>query len=181
MNCKAHLHDPSLIKHEICPITFLITDCPTDESINSYLNILKENNVKLLIRLCEPTHYDSKFLIDNGIQVIDEFAFQDGTVPSNEKIEKYRQLTDSIIEKESNPVIAIHCVSGIGRAPLFAAIPLIDYGEKPLDTIEFIRKKRRGAFNKTQVNWLLNDEKKGFKRRKVKKSFFAGLFGKNKN
>ncbi|KAJ3390143.1 Protein tyrosine phosphatase type IVA 1 [Lobulomyces angularis] len=94
------LYNVSLMHHSSCPINFIITDCPSDESITSYLSILRQNNSKFLIRLCDPSHYSSKALIENGIKVIDNLAFKDGSVPSDEIVESYRLLTDSIAKEE---------------------------------------------------------------------------------
>ena len=46
--------------------------------------------------------------------------------------------------------IAIHCVAGLGRAPLLVAIALIECGVDYLTAVETIRKERRGAINKLQ-------------------------------
>lgn len=59
-------------------------------------------------------------------------------------------------EKEFPPTIAVHCVAGLGRAPALVAIALIELGMQPLDAVEFIRRKRRGAFNKPQIAYLDN-------------------------
>lgn len=56
--------------------------------------------------------------------------------------------------KENIPTIAVHCVAGLGRAPALVAIALIELGMQPLDAVEFIRRKRRGAFNKPQIAYL---------------------------
>lgn len=48
----------------------------------------------------------------------------------------------------------MHCVAGLGRAPVLVAIALIELGMAPLDAIEYIREKRRGAFNKPQIMFL---------------------------
>lgn len=64
-------------------------------------------------------------------------------------------------EAENNPTkpitIAVHCVAGLGRAPVLVAIALIEMGMKPLDSIEHIRAKRRGAFNKPQIAYLVSN------------------------
>ena len=59
------------------------------------------------------------------------------------------------------------------------AIALIDYGKlSQLDAIEFVRKFRKGALNKVQVDWLLGTAKgETFKKRK-KLSLFKKLFKK---
>lgn len=56
---------------------------------------------------------------------------------------------------EDEPMtVAVHCVAGLGRAPVLVAIALIELGMAPLDAIEYIREKRRGAFNKPQITFL---------------------------
>jgi protein tyrosine phosphatase type 4A len=54
------------------------------------------------------------------------------------------------------PTIAVHCVAGLGRAPVLVAIALIEMGMPPLDAVEFIRRYRRGAFNKPQIAYLVS-------------------------
>jgi protein tyrosine phosphatase type 4A len=54
----------------------------------------------------------------------------------------------------SGGCIAVHCVAGLGRAPVLVAVALIEYGMKPLDAIEFIRSRRKGAFNTHQIEFL---------------------------
>lgn len=72
-------------------------------------------------------------------------------------IEKTKQAADTAKDEGLPvPTIAVHCVAGLGRAPVLVAIGLIEMGMKPLDTIEFIRSKRRGAFNKPQIAYLVN-------------------------
>lgn len=67
-------------------------------------------------------------------------------------IQPWLQLIDR--ERPNATTIAVHCVAGLGRAPVLVAIGLIELGMEPLDAIEFIRRKRRGAFNKPQITWL---------------------------
>jgi len=50
--------------------------------------------------------------------------------------------------------IAVHCVAGLGRAPVMVAIALIEAGMSNLDVIDFIRKRRRGAFNSKQLKYI---------------------------
>ncbi|KAJ2555202.1 Protein tyrosine phosphatase type IVA 2, partial [Coemansia sp. RSA 1933] len=61
--------------------------------------------------------------------------------------------------------IAIHCVAGLGRAPVLVAVALIERGMDPLDAIEHVRNKRRGAFNNRQIAYLAESYKRssGFK------------------
>jgi len=49
----------------------------------------------------------------------------------------------------------VHCVAGLGRAPFFVAIALVNNGCSPSNAIELIRKNRPGALNLTQANYIL--------------------------
>ena len=54
--------------------------------------------------------------------------------------------------------MAVHCVAGLGRAPLLVALALIHRGCEPINAIELIRAKRTGALNMIQANFLVTFE-----------------------
>eukprot|EP00591_Stephanopyxis_turris_P005004 CAMPEP_0195514824 /NCGR_PEP_ID=MMETSP0794_2-20130614/6096_1 /TAXON_ID=515487 /ORGANISM="Stephanopyxis turris, Strain CCMP 815" /LENGTH=225 /DNA_ID=CAMNT_0040643149 /DNA_START=619 /DNA_END=1296 /DNA_ORIENTATION=- len=59
------------------------------------------------------------------------------------------------ISNSNEKAIAVHCVAGLGRAPVLVAIALIEFeGFDPVNAVAFIRKHRRGAINEKQLNYL---------------------------
>lgn len=61
----------------------------------------------------------------------------------------------SSTSNHAGPTIAVHCVAGLGRAPVLVAIALIEFAKmEPVDAATFIRKHRRGAINNIQLDWL---------------------------
>ncbi|SAL98322.1 hypothetical protein [Absidia glauca] len=145
-----------------CPHTqlrYLILDCPTESTLDFYLEEFKRYNVTDVVRCCQPT-YQAQRLNDKGIQVLD-LPFKDGGVPPPQVIQEWLELVENTRKNQLNKeggeqTIAVHCVAGLGRAPLLVAIALIEMGMKPLDAIEYIRSRRRGAFNKPQIMYLVS-------------------------
>jgi protein tyrosine phosphatase type 4A len=152
-------HRSSVIKWQKCPVNFVITDCPSNDTLPIYIQVFSTENVKDLIRISQNDVYDKATLEMEGIKVWDDLKFEDGTVPSPQIVAKLRNIIRYIVLRGEKPGLAIHCVSGIGRAPLFATISLCDYGMDPLDAIELVRSKRRGSLNRKQVDWIVD----GFK------------------
>ncbi|KAI9339995.1 protein-tyrosine phosphatase-like protein [Obelidium mucronatum] len=150
----------AIIDHPQCPVRVIITDCPPSEEllVENYLPVFTEMNVTHLIRLCEPT-YDARALEEAGIQVVDALAFADGTAPPDGVVEQFRGLVAGLGPAAT---VAVHCVSGVGRAPLLAAVVLVDAGVDRADAAAFVRSRRRGAFNRRQLEWLL-DARAGLK------------------
>ncbi|GJJ70315.1 protein tyrosine phosphatase type IVA [Entomortierella parvispora] len=172
-------------------VRFLILDCPTDSTLPFYLAELKRHNVTDVVRCCEPT-YRAETLQAERIEVHD-WPFRDGAVPPTPIIKNWLQLVDSRITRRrtSNassgtrnsranspasasddedspsfvpPTIAVHCVAGLGRAPILVALAMIELGMANLDTVEFIRRRRRGCFNNNQIQYI-----DGYKRGKALK------------
>lgn len=54
------------------------------------------------------------------------------------------------------PAIGVHCVAGLGRAPVLVAIALIEAGMSPLDSAIHVRAHRRGAINARQLKCIEN-------------------------
>jgi len=148
---------------------FLITERPSDLSMGSYLEELKKYHVTVVVRVCEPTYSPTK-LITNGISVLD-LSFPDGQPPPQAIIDDWMDLlrrtfiavaAASEQKRPSSPqsinsdekCIAVHCVAGLGRAPVLVALALMELGMKYEDAVELIRNKRRGAINSKQLGFL---------------------------
>ncbi len=57
-------------------------------------------------------------------------------------------------DKSAKTTLAVHCVAGLGRAPVLVAIALIEAGMSAHDAIQLVRAKRRGALNSKQLRFL---------------------------
>ncbi|AAZ13342.1 phosphatase of regenerating liver-type phosphatase, putative [Trypanosoma equiperdum] len=145
---------------------FLILDAPSPSSLPAYLKALQRRQVRHLVRVCGPT-YDATLVEKNGIEV-HSWPFDDGAPPPRGVLESWFRLLDT--EKahldsgdiKQPATIAIHCVAGLGRAPILVAVALVEYGGlAPLDTITLIRERRRGAINQTQMHWLVKYKRRG--------------------
>ncbi|KAK9407354.1 Protein tyrosine phosphatase type IVA 1-like [Crotalus adamanteus] len=115
---------------------FLITHNPTNATLNKFIEELKKYGVTTIVRVCEAP-YDTAPLEKEGIQVLD-----------------WLNLLKVKFREEPGCCIAVHCVAGLGRAPVLIALALIECGMKYEDAVQFIRQKRRGAFNSKQLLYL---------------------------
>ncbi|XP_014277455.1 PRL-1 phosphatase isoform X1 [Halyomorpha halys] len=137
---------------------FLITDRPTDQNIQNYIMLpdwlqeLKKHNVRDVVRVCEPT-YKIDELQSEGISVKD-LAYEDGTSPPADVVDEWFELLKTRFKESPEGCVAVHCVAGLGRAPVLVALALIELGMKYEDAVELIRQKRRGAINSKQLAFL---------------------------
>ncbi|CAD6185363.1 unnamed protein product [Caenorhabditis auriculariae] len=131
---------------------FLITDRPSDSSINTYIEELEKHDARAVVRVCEPT-YETTALREHGIDVLD-WEFSDGSPPPPEVIRDWMELIKTSFKEHPQRSIAVHCVAGLGRAPVLVALALIEAGMKYEDAVEMIRTQRRGALNQKQLQFL---------------------------
>lgn len=119
-----------------------------------YISEFARHNVKHVVRLCE-SPYSAERLQYVGIQVSD-MPFKDGEAPPAEVVRRWLAITDEVIAmpEDQRCAVAVHCVAGLGRAPVLVAIALTEYGMEPLDAVEFVRKRRHGAFNSKQISYV---------------------------
>ncbi|KAG8348412.1 Protein tyrosine phosphatase Dual specificity phosphatase catalytic domain [Trypanosoma vivax] len=153
--------DPSRIL-----FNFLILDAPSPSNLPTYMKALQRRQVRHLVRVCGPT-YDASLVEKSGIEV-HSWPFDDGAPPPRSVLESwFRLLDEEKARLDSGAIaqpttIAIHCVAGLGRAPILVAVALVEYGSMaPLDTITLIRERRRGAINQTQMHWLAKYKRRG--------------------
>ncbi|KAG0173892.1 Protein tyrosine phosphatase type IVA 1 [Apophysomyces sp. BC1034] len=132
------------------PLRFIILDSPTESTLDCYMGEFIHQDVSVVVRCCQPT-YNAQQLVANNIDVLD-LPFRDGGVPSVPIVCEWLNLIQS--KRHAQTTIAVHCLAGLGRAPVLVAIALIEMGMKPLDAVAYIREKRRGAFNKVQIAYL---------------------------
>jgi len=143
---------------------------PRDSTLPNYLRVFAEKNVEHVVRVCPEETYDAGAIeSERGIRC-HAFPYPDGDNPSDDIIEQWLELcrgngeTNRTRANKNAPssTIAIHCVAGLGRAPVLVAIALIEEGMDPIDAITAIREARRHAINKPQLTYLT----KTYKRRK---------------
>lgn len=138
---------------------FLITHRPSDLTIPTFIQELKKHNVAAVVRVCEPT-YKIDQLISQNIEVID-LGFDDGTSPTKEIIQEWFKILRKNFEENPECCIAVHCIAGLGRAPVMVAMAFIELGLKYEEAVELIRSKRRGAINAKQLAFLERYRPKG--------------------
>jgi protein tyrosine phosphatase type 4A len=141
---------PSPIEHK--QLKFLIINQPTAATLPSFVEELKQYKACVVVRCCDPT-YSTEMLEESNIKVVD-FPFEDGAAPPSEVIKEWLSLVDTTAENSPGKFIAVHCVAGLGRAPVLVAVALIESGMKYADAVEFIRQRRRGAINAKQLAFL---------------------------
>ncbi|EDW36968.1 GL25773 [Drosophila persimilis] len=109
---------PALIEYK--GMKFLITDRPSDITINHYIMELKKNNVNTVVRVCEPS-YNTVELEAQGINVKD-LAFEDGTFPPQTVVDEWFEVLKDKYRQTPEACVAVHCVAGLGRAPVLVAL-----------------------------------------------------------
>lgn len=158
---------------------FLIMDSPTNQNVQAYVKMLQKKNVVAVVRACDPSYSDEP-LKTAGIKVMN-LPFSDGDPPPAQVVSKWLDFVEDELgapNKSSTPgkkaasknekkkgkytpadhderkAIAVHCVAGLVRAPVLVCIALVESGMDPYDAISYIRKRRRGAINARQLQYI---------------------------
>ncbi|CAI9181067.1 unnamed protein product [Rangifer tarandus platyrhynchus] len=148
----ARMNRPAPVEVAYRNMRFLITHNPTNATLSKFIEELKKYGVATIVRVCEAT-YDTTLVEKEGIHVLD-WPFDDGAPPSNQIVDGWLSLVKIKFREDPGCCIAVHCVAGLGRAPVLVALALIEGGMKYEDAGQFIRQKQRGAFNSKQLLYL---------------------------
>lgn len=133
----------------------IVMDAPSESNSDLYLKALKALGVTDVVRTCEPTYSAERFLRE-GLRV-HEMAFPDGAAPPERLLGEWTELVRlrCPARAKNAGLVAVHCVAGLGRAPVMAAVALIEVtGMDPLDAVEAVRARQRGAINARQLQFL---------------------------
>ena len=152
---------PTLI--QVKQMTFLIMDAPRQSTIHLYIKEMRKHSVTDVVRVCEPTYQQAE--LDAAGIGLHDMEYPDGHSPPKEVIDQWLKLVDktfygSDASSPPNKAIAVHCVAGLGRAPVMVALALIEFANMdPVEAVSLIRRHRRGAINEKQLLYL-----EGYKR-----------------
>lgn len=151
---------------------FLIMDAPKQSNLHLYIRECRRHRVTDVVRVCEPTYHGAE-LSSAGI-VLHEMAYDDGRIPPQAILDAWLQLVEERFctlpvkgaagdGTDGVPgTIAVHCVAGLGRAPVLVAIALIEFEKMDaVDAVTLIRRNRRGAINENQLMYLEGYKKRG--------------------
>ena len=152
---------------ECAGLRFLIMDAPTRINATEYVDRLLSYGVTNLVCTCEPM-YDFNVFQRAGI-TCHCLHFVDGSAPPSGILSRWLGLVKQTFrsvkcnrEMETTAkCIAVHCLAGLGRAPLLVAIALIEAGLEYLEAAEFLRSKRPGVLNAQQITFLKYYRKRG--------------------
>nr|XP_057946260.1 protein tyrosine phosphatase type IVA 2-like isoform X1 [Doryrhamphus excisus] len=161
------MNRPAAVEISYDCLRFLITHNPTNAQLGRFIEDLKAYGANTLVRVCAAT-YDKAPVEQEGIRVLNEIAaaiqnnllqdmpFEDGSAPPEQVVDDWLSLLQTKFRDEPGSCVAVHCVAGLGRAPVLVALALIECGMEYEDAVHFIRLKRRGAFNSKQLLFLEN-------------------------
>ncbi|KAL7535810.1 hypothetical protein ACHAWF_005276 [Thalassiosira exigua] len=133
-------------------------DAPRQSNLHLYIKECRRNDVTDVVRVCEPTYLGGE-LTSAGIRLHD-MAYDDGTSPPEAVLDRWLGLVEERFFPPSGPdgekaTIAVHCVAGLGRAPVLVAIALMEFeGMDAVEAVVMIRGQRRGAINEKQLRYL---------------------------
>jgi protein tyrosine phosphatase type 4A len=167
---------PNVSVIQAANMKFIIADAPTEKNLASYLSVFSTYNVKHVVRIDGiPPVYNGADVEKAGI-TMHEMFFAGGADPPPDIIAKWLSLVSSTFDAskpgDELPCIAVHCITGVVRAPLLVAVALVEHGIAAASAVALIRNKRPGAINAAQLKYL--DEYQA--RRRTEKTRVVSLF-----
>jgi len=142
-------NEPTFITYQ--SYKFLVLDAPTDKNMGAYVAAMQKAGVTDLVRTCDQS-YNEEPVRKSGIEV-HALEFGDGESPPSPVIRDWMRLVNDVTSRQA--AVGVHCVAGLGRAPVLVAVALIEKGMNPIDAIDYIRDRRRGAINRRQLEFLI--------------------------
>ncbi|KAJ1930390.1 hypothetical protein IWQ60_000327 [Tieghemiomyces parasiticus] len=148
-------------------LNFLITECPTPTHLAHYVRTLRAAGVTDVVKVCDAS-YDHEVLERQFIQVHTlNYPDDGGRPPTPAVVETWLNLVRRRASQAEamghhfppdapyRQTIAIHCVAGLGRAPLLVALALVDVGMTPMEAVKLVQRKRRGALYNHHVDYVV--------------------------
>jgi protein tyrosine phosphatase type 4A len=153
MTSKQYIPDVNLIVKN--RLNFVVTCTPTNFNIGVYISYIKNNNITNMVRACEST-YDEKLLLD--VCETKALIFDDGKFPNHEqKLDWIDYVYNTFYKTQNTNKILVHCVAGLGRAPLLVGIALIVCESMdPYQAIDLLRTNIKQCLNSKQITYLID-------------------------
>jgi len=147
-------------------LKFVIMEQPKPLQVVHTLQELKKFDVTHVTRMCEEHEFDYNTEFEDAGLACHAWPFPDGASPSEEIIKAWLDLCELVAKENSKSshkvdkrgsgrrAIAIHCVAGLGRAPLMVALAFIQAGMSSEQAVTLLREKRKGCLNGIQLSFL---------------------------
>ncbi len=71
---------------------------------------------------------------------VTDLSFPDGSPPSQEIVDKWLSLLKTEFMANPDTCIGVHCVTGLGRAPVLVGVSLIELGMKYEDAVDLVKR-----------------------------------------
>ncbi len=139
-------------------IRAFICSCPTNGNFHIYNDFMKQNKITDLFCFSDLS-YDITKLDPSVTHHL--LPFHDGSNPPNDVLKKFDKEIDRLLNNNSKPIIEcnimLHCIAGLGRAPIVLAYLMVSrFNFEKEEAVSIIRFRRRGSINSAQLKWLLS-------------------------
>ena len=122
------------------------------------------------MRTCEVTY--AKTNVEKAGISFHEMECTDGAPPTEDVVTKWLEVctgrfgnletaaSSEAPKGKPSPCVSVHCIAGLGRAPVMVCVALIEAGISSGAAIDLVRKRRSKAFNRAQIKWLTHTYKR---------------------